>query len=132
MTAESTALITRLNAAANCTADTQLSGLLRWAVTHITEQNEALNEATEEAESEHNERIRLETALHALRGHLQAADMALREAMPVYLDFSRDASAHINLMGMQHKDPDYMGAGGLPVPHIDTTDRKLRKANVKK
>ena len=131
MTAADTALELRLHAFANATPDTELAGLLRWACLHIREQAEALTEAQTEAEEEMNARIRLETATHSAALKLKEAFDALARATPTYIDISRDASGHVNLMATAHHDPDY-GTALKPQQHIDVRGVAPRKPKKEK
>ena len=105
---------------------TDLGGVLQWAILHIQSQAEAIEELRADFEEEHNERLRFEKAAHNAKDAIDAALAAITEAMPAQpLDFARDNTSFINLMG-GIGDPDYM-KGQLSIRHIDTRESRPRK-----
>jgi hypothetical protein len=105
---------------------TDLGGVLQWAILHIQNQAEAIEELRADFEEEHDERLRFEKAAHDAKAAIDAALAAITEAMPAQpLDFARDNTSFINLMG-GIGDPDYMKVQ-LSIRHIDTRESRPRK-----
>ena len=120
-----TDLITALQTHGQMHKGTDLGGVLQWAILHIQSQAEAIEELRADFEEEHDERLRFEKAAHSAKAAIDAALSAITEAMPAEpLDFARDNTSFINLMG-GIGDPDYM-KGQLSIRHIDTRDTKPR------
>lgn len=124
-------LIERLKTASEQHKGTDIGGLFAWAAEHIDDQHQALSEAMDTADKEQNERIRLENALHTASGLLRQALWAIADAMPAYVDISRDTSHHVNLMATAHHDPDY-GTAAKPQRHIDVRGVAPRKPKKEK
>ena len=119
-------LITALQTLGHLHKGTDLGGVLQWAILHIQSQAEAIEELRADFEEEHDERLRFEKAAHSAKAAIDAALAAITEAMPAEpLDFSRDNTSFINLMG-GIGDPDYM-KGQLSIRHIDTRESRPRK-----
>lgn len=123
----------RLTMAADTAQDHELEKLLRWAAMHIQDQQEVI-------EAGNNEEAYLlaeNKAMHAsIKVIMQQADdlsAAAFDAMPKrdYVG-TVDSSGYINIMGVHHKDPDYMTKGGLPTAHKDTKDAPVRKVRKQK
>jgi hypothetical protein len=105
---------------------TDLGGVLQWAILHIQNQAEAIEELRADFEEEHDERLRFEKAAHDAKAAIDAALAAITEAMPAQpLDFARDNTSFINLMG-GIGDPDYMKVQ-LSIRHIDTRESRPRE-----
>ena len=105
---------------------TDIGGVLQWAILHIQNQAEAIEELRADFEEEHNERLSFEKAAHSAKAAIDAALAAIAEAMPAQpLDFARDHTAHINLIG-GIGDPDYM-KGSLSSRHIDLRETATGK-----
>ena len=122
----STDLIAALQTHGQLYKGTDLGGVLQWAILHIQSQAEAIEELRADFEEEHNERLRFEEAAHSAKAAIDAALSAITEAMPAQpLDFARDHTSFINLMG-GIGDPDYM-KGQLSIRHIDTRESRPRK-----
>lgn len=119
-------LIERLKTASEQHKGTDVGGLFAWAAEHIDDQHQALSEAMDTADKEQNERIRLGNALHTASGLLRQALGAIADAMPAYVDISRDTSHHVNLMAVAHGDPDY-GTEQKPQKHVDVRGVAPRK-----
>ena len=114
-------LITALQTHGQLHKGTDLGGVLQWAILHIQSQAEAIEELRADFEEEHNERLRFEKAAHSAKAAIDEALAAITEAMPTEpLDFARDNTSFINLMG-GIGDPDYM-KGQLSIRHIDTRE----------
>lgn len=121
-----TDLITALQTHGHLHKGTDLGGVLQWAILHIQSQAEAIEELRADFEEEHNERLSFEKAAHSAKAAIDAALAAITEAMPAEpLDFARDNTSFINLMG-GIGDPDYM-KGQLSTRHIDTRESRPRK-----
>lgn len=121
-----TDLITALQTHGQQHKGTDLGGLLQWAILHIQSQAEAIEELRADFEEEHNERLSFEKAAHSAKAAIDAALAAITEAMHAEsLDFARDHTSHINLMGGLG-DHDYM-KGQLSCRHIDTRESRPRK-----
>ena len=121
-----TDLITALQTHGQLHKGTDLGGVLQWAILHIQSQAEAIEELRADFEEEHNERLSFEKAAHSAKAAIDAALAAIAEAMPAEpLDFARDHTSFINLMG-GIGDPDYM-KGQLSIRHIDTRESSPRK-----
>ena len=99
-------------------ADAELCKLLTWAALHIESQDEALAEARADWDAEANERMRLESALHASGNQVEEALRGLREAWCPPVELGRDYVPHINLMAA-HGDPDYLRKSGQSIRHVD-------------
>jgi hypothetical protein len=121
-----TDLITALQTHGHLHKGTDLGGVLQWAILHIQNQAEAIEELRADFEEEHDERLRFEKAAHDAKAAIDAALAAITEAMPAQpLDFARDNTSFINLMG-GIGDPDYMKVQ-LSIRHIDTRESRPRK-----
>ena len=126
MNTMTTDLITALQTHGQLHKGTDLGGVLQWAILHIQSQAEAIEELRADLEEEHNERLRFEKAAHSAKAAIDAALAAITEAMPAQpLDFARDHTSHINLMG-GIGDPDYM-KGSLSSRHIDLRETATGK-----
>ena len=121
-----TDLITALQTHGQLHKGTDLGGVLQWAILHIQNQAEAIEELHADFEEEHEERLRFEKAAHSAKAAIDAALAAIAEAMPAQpLDFARDNTSFINLMG-GIGDPDYM-KGQLSIRHIDLRETATGK-----
>ena len=119
-------LITALQTHGQLHKGTDLGGVLQWAILHIQNQAEAIEELRADFEEEHNERLRFEEAAHSAKAAIDAALAAIAEAMPAQLlDFARDNTSFVNLMG-GIGDPDYM-KGQLSIRHIDLRETATGK-----
>ena len=118
-------LITALQTHGQQHKGTDLGGLLQWAALHIQAQAEAIEELRDDFEEEHEERLRFEKAAHDAKAAIDAALDQINETMPAEpLDFARDNTSFVNLMG-GIGDPDYMKCQ-LSIRHIDTRDTTPR------
>lgn len=121
-----TDLITALQTHGQLHKGTDLGGVLQWAILHIQSQAEAIEELRADFEEEHDERLRFEKSAHSAKAAIDAALAAIAEAMPAQpLDFARDNTSFINLMG-GIGDPDYM-KGQLSIRHIDLRETATGK-----
>lgn len=121
-----TDLITALQTHGQLHKGTDLGGVLQWAILHIQSQAEAIEELRASFEEEHDERLSFEKAAHNAKAAIDAALSAITEAMPAEpLDFARDNTSFINLMG-GIGDPDYM-KGQLSIRHIDLRETATGK-----
>jgi hypothetical protein len=121
-----TDLITALQTHGQQHKGTDLGGVLQWAILHIQSQAEAIEELRADFEEEHNERLRFEKAAHSAKAAIDAALDQINETMPAEpLDFARDNTSFVNLMG-GIGDPDYM-KGQLSIRHIDPRESSPRK-----
>ena len=126
MNTMTTDLITALQTNGQQHKGTDLGGVLQWAILHIQSQAEEIEELLDEFEEEHEERLRFERAAHDARAAIDAALDQINETMPAPpLDFARDNTSFINLMG-GIGDPDYMKVQ-LSIRHIDTRESSPRK-----
>jgi hypothetical protein len=98
-------IIEALTAAANGRKGENIAGLIQWAVMHIQDQDAALKEAREEAETEQNERIRLERALHEVEQLVDASLARVRDAKSVVVTLARDFAPHKNIMAHHGVEP---------------------------
>lgn len=121
-----TDLITALQTHGQLHKGTDLGGVLQWAILHIQNQAEAIEELLDDFEEEHEERLRFEKAAHDAKAAIDAALDQINETMPAQpLDFARDNTSFINLMG-GIGDPDYM-KGQLSIRHIDLRETATGK-----
>jgi hypothetical protein len=126
MNTMTTDLITALQTHGHLHKGTDLGGVLQWAILHIQNQAEAIEELRADFEEEHDERLRFEKAAHDAKAAIDAALDQINETMPAPpLDFATDHTSHINLMGGLG-GPDYM-KGQLSIRHIDTRESRPRK-----
>jgi len=109
----SSKLIEKLNQSAFDCQDGELKKLLSWAALHIAEQEEALTEAREELETEQNERIRMEQAIHDAKKKMDEICIELNYSRPVNVEFYKDHAPHINIMA-HHKVAPYASKSGQP------------------
>ena len=121
-------LTDKLRAAGEAHRGTELGGLLQWAVLHIDELAETLDQYRVDFEDELNERIRLERALHDAKTAVEDALAKIFEPLCPPTELGRDLAPHINLMA-GHGDPDYLKASGQSIRHVDT---RTAKPNAKK
>ena len=116
-------LTDKLRAAGEAWCGTELGGLLQWAVLHIDELTETLDQYRVDFEDELNERIRLERAMHEAKTAIEAALAKVSYPLCPPIELGRDLVSHINLMA-GHGDPDYLKANGMSVRHVDTRTAK--------
>lgn len=124
-------LVARLTAAGLEHRGTDLGGLLQWAALHIASQDEALADTRAELALEERERQRLEVAMTHAKAAIEQALGAVTGAICTPPIFEIDHAPHINLMGVHHKDPDYIGAAGKAVRHTDVRGVAPRKPATK-
>lgn len=98
-------LIEKLNQAALDCQDGELKKLLSWGALHIAEQEEALTEAREEMETEQNERIRMEQAIHDAKQKMEEICIELNYSRPVNIPLAKDHAPHINIMAQHGVEP---------------------------
>jgi len=115
-------LIERLTKAKEQHHGTDLGGLLQWAILHIEEQSERIEEQNQEVEFLIGENRNMHAAIKNLMTMADFLSGAAYDAHPVrdYVG-AVDMAPHINIMGGHYKDPDYRKGGktGLATTHVD-------------
>ena len=115
-------LIERLNQAKDQHHGTDLGGLIQWAILHIEEQNECIEERNQEVEFLLLENKKMHAAIKGIMAMADALSGAAYDAHPTrdYVG-AVDTAPHINIMGSYYKDPDYRkgGKAGLATTHVD-------------
>ena len=114
-------LIAQLSALAHTLGSShpQAPALLRWAILHIQNQDEALEETRQELASEESERLRLENAAHQAQQLMEQALQAIRYGQQPEIEIGRDMAGH--------GDPDYLNKPGQSIRHVDLREKPPRK-----
>lgn len=118
-------LTDKLRAAGEAHMGTELGGLLQWAVLHIDDLTETLDQYKVDFEGELAERIRLERAMHDAKKFIEEALAKASYPLCPPIEFARDLGPHINLMA-GHGDPDYLKSNGQSIRHVGTRTSKPR------
>lgn len=122
-------LIDKLFEAGQSNKNTNLGGVIQWAMLHIESQDKALEELQDDLAREVGNRVLLENALLIATQAVDAALVALKHPICPPIEFTRDIASHINRSAAEG-DPDYMLRNGLATTHIDlreTASKKKRK-----